>query len=664
MTQIGQVSVGLALEDGQFKKGLKDAEKQTQKFAGLMKKALGGIAAGFTVKAILNGLNSTLEAFKEQDRAIKMMNTSLQNAGVYTYEYSQHLQKLSSEIQNFSNYGDEAIEKAISLGQAYSGNIKLTDELIRATVDYAAATGQDLSSAFTLVGKSIGSNTNALARYGIELKKGMTDTEKMTALEQQLGNRYDGTAKQISNASIQLKNAVGDLAKAFGSIFNPAIEATQKLLTKLANGLANNINLARAYRTEITKLSTSDAQLRYNENNERLYRLSKQHIKPKKMIEQLQKEQAQLRQQMAKEQAKSEKLNKKPAKLSDEIMGYSGGGSYKTTSSGGKSSGGAVSTAQHIKDAYEQAQEAVNNAKRAVQNAALTYGTSSEQVKTAFEQYKQANEQLTAVDDLFKIKETKTKFQELQQQIQDTKDKLQELYLTDGQKSDAFKETKNNLVQLQTQLQNMNTAITSSVGVDWKNLSDSIRSNLTSALLTPLQQGESAFDRLGKIGLNVVQMVGQAIISNLLKQITLEKTIQAIKTVGKGFSGIFGGLFGSANGNVFKNGNIVPFARGGVVNKPTIFPMANGAGLMGEAGAEAIMPLTRKNGKLGVEASGGGTVINIYNQSGASVETQRRTDGSIDVFVKRVNEALGNQRTTSGFRAAYQRENSKGVQAC
>ena len=107
-------------------------------------------------------------------------------------------------------------------------------------------------------------------------------------------------------------------------------------------------------------------------------------------------------------------------------------------------------------------------------------------------------------------------------------------------------------------------------------------------------------------------MIGQEIISNLLKQITLEKTLQAIKAVGKGFSGIFGGLFGSADGNVFKNGKIQPFANGGIVNKPTIFPMANGTGLMGEAGPEAIMPLTRKNGKLGVEASGGGTVINIY----------------------------------------------------
>jgi lambda family phage tail tape measure protein len=67
----------------------------------------------------------------------------------------------------------------------------------------------------------------------------------------------------------------------------------------------------------------------------------------------------------------------------------------------------------------------------------------------------------------------------------------------------------------------------------------------------------------------------------------------------------------------------MPYARGGVVNRPTLFPMANGMGLMGEAGPEAIMPLRRgPSGKLGVEASGNGmgsVVVNV-NASGSSVQ--------------------------------------------
>lgn len=72
----------------------------------------------------------------------------------------------------------------------------------------------------------------------------------------------------------------------------------------------------------------------------------------------------------------------------------------------------------------------------------------------------------------------------------------------------------------------------------------------------------------------------------------------------------------SANGNAFWGGNVIPFADGGVVSSPTMFPMARGMGLMGEAGPEAIMPLQRgADGKLGVRAAGGGQGGVVINQT-------------------------------------------------
>lgn len=82
-------------------------------------------------------------------------------------------------------------------------------------------------------------------------------------------------------------------------------------------------------------------------------------------------------------------------------------------------------------------------------------------------------------------------------------------------------------------------------------------------------------------------------------------------------------VLGLADGGVLQQGRVMPYARGGVVNRPTLFPMANGMGLMGEAGPEAIMPLRRgPSGKLGVEASGNGmgsVVVNV-DASGSSVQ--------------------------------------------
>uniref|UniRef100_A0AAU7PEW1 Tail fiber protein n=1 Tax=Burkholderia phage vB_BgluM-SURPRISE13 TaxID=3159457 RepID=A0AAU7PEW1_9VIRU len=70
----------------------------------------------------------------------------------------------------------------------------------------------------------------------------------------------------------------------------------------------------------------------------------------------------------------------------------------------------------------------------------------------------------------------------------------------------------------------------------------------------------------------------------------------------------------SAFGNIFSGGNVKAFAKGGVfsnkvVNRPTAFPMKNGkTGVMGEAGPEAIMPLSRdEKGRLGVKVAKGKT---------------------------------------------------------
>lgn len=101
-----------------------------------------------------------------------------------------------------------------------------------------------------------------------------------------------------------------------------------------------------------------------------------------------------------------------------------------------------------------------------------------------------------------------------------------------------------------------------------------------------------------------------------IRRLFLDQAMRAIigdAIKGTGLFGLFLNPVPSAKGNVFIGGDVQPFARGGVVNGPTIFPMARGGvGLMGEAGPEAIMPLTRVRGnKLGVEAVGAGGVTNI-----------------------------------------------------
>lgn len=88
----------------------------------------------------------------------------------------------------------------------------------------------------------------------------------------------------------------------------------------------------------------------------------------------------------------------------------------------------------------------------------------------------------------------------------------------------------------------------------------------------------------------------------------------------------------SAKGNVFNSPGLSAYS-GSIVSRPTVFPFAKGIGLMGEAGAEAILPLKRgKDGKLGVGTSGGGGNVNVsiaIDASGTKVQGDEGKAGQL-----------------------------------
>jgi lambda family phage tail tape measure protein len=134
--------------------------------------------------------------------------------------------------------------------------------------------------------------------------------------------------------------------------------------------------------------------------------------------------------------------------------------------------------------------------------------------------------------------------------------------------------------------------------------------------------------------------MARAIIAELFRVLVVQQLVGNFSVGGGGILGALAGsgfsqrMFPAANGAVVANlnsppgANVIPFARGGVVGSPTLFPMTgNRTGLMGEAGPEAIMPLKRgRDGKLGVQAEGGGSVIvnNHFHVSANGDESVKR----------------------------------------
>ncbi|MFW8593259.1 phage tail tape measure protein [Cribrihabitans neustonicus] len=107
-------------------------------------------------------------------------------------------------------------------------------------------------------------------------------------------------------------------------------------------------------------------------------------------------------------------------------------------------------------------------------------------------------------------------------------------------------------------------------------------------------------------------------------------------SIADGLGQLVGGILPFAAGGAFSQGRVMPFARGGVVSGPVAFPIRGGTGLMGEAGPEAILPLTRgADGSLGVRAQGSGGVNVVMNITTPDVKGFERSRGQIAAQVSR-----------------------------
>jgi phage-related minor tail protein len=127
---------------------------------------------------------------------------------------------------------------------------------------------------------------------------------------------------------------------------------------------------------------------------------------------------------------------------------------------------------------------------------------------------------------------------------------------------------------------------------------------MTQAFSSSVTGGKQFDDVLKTLALRVSSLAVTAAFKPLTASLT------------SGISSLFSGLtagIGSTGVQANALGAIKPFASGGVIGAPSYFPMMDGGvGLAGEAGPEAIMPLTRgPDGRLGVSGSGGGNSITV-----------------------------------------------------
>ncbi len=236
MAKLGDLIVRVGADTTQLNKKLGDARKSIAKNTREIQQLGRNMTVGITAPLALMGASS-VQAFREQSKAIAQVEAGLKSTAGQVGMTSQELQKMATDLQNKTLFGDEVILKDATAQLLTFTNIT-GEQFARtqaAALDLATRLDGDLKSASIQLGKALNdpiANLSALSRSGIqfskkqkEVIKSLTETgrlaEAQTLILDELNKQYGGSAEAAAEADggfTQLANSFGDLQEEIGRL--------------------------------------------------------------------------------------------------------------------------------------------------------------------------------------------------------------------------------------------------------------------------------------------------------------------------------------------------------------------------------------------------------------------------------------------------------------
>ena len=176
----------------------------------------------FATSLVSGSVGKLTNIFGKQEKAERTLSQAIGGTSTRLLEYASALQAKTS-------FGDEDIIQVQATLAQYTNEEEKLKDLTAAVLDFATAKGMDLNSASELVGKSIGSSTNALSRYGITIQGAVGSQERFNSAMKGLTKegilgQAEAQADTFSGRMLQAKNLFGDVAELIGKELIPAVD--------------------------------------------------------------------------------------------------------------------------------------------------------------------------------------------------------------------------------------------------------------------------------------------------------------------------------------------------------------------------------------------------------------------------------------------------------
>lgn len=230
-TTLGQVSVTLLLQAGQFLSGTKAAgtqlstlEKQgtmssaklSSSMSSLFKNVGGGlIAFGLLKKGLVDSIGKFYEAKDSSDKLTAALGGNIEKA--------KQFEEISARLQQRTIFGDELINDNFTFLAGQERTEEQMKKVMSAAVDYASFMKKDLSTAVKELSMTYEGNIGKLGRIDGRLKELTPEQLRNGAAVDLLAEKYNGWGEIVGNTVAgkieRFKNSLDELQEGIGEGF-------------------------------------------------------------------------------------------------------------------------------------------------------------------------------------------------------------------------------------------------------------------------------------------------------------------------------------------------------------------------------------------------------------------------------------------------------------
>ena len=252
------LSIKILLNDKQFMSSLRKTSSFMKKWGKSFERTGKNLTRNLTLPIVAMGAAS-VKAFDTQQKAIAQVEAGLISTGQAAGFTSKELQKMASDLQAKTLFGDEVILKDATAQLLTFTNIS-GEQFARtqkAALNLATRLDGDLKSASIQLGKALNdpvANLSALSRSGIQFSKDQKEVikslaesgrlaEAQTIILDELEKQYGGAAEAARLAGLgpfqALQMVLSDLSEEFGALIMENLEPFRAKVEQITKFLQN-----------------------------------------------------------------------------------------------------------------------------------------------------------------------------------------------------------------------------------------------------------------------------------------------------------------------------------------------------------------------------------------------------------------------------------------